>query len=409
MADTTHAQTEQNLAALTDQCVMCGLCLPHCPTYRLDPHEAESPRGRIALARRLASGQLPASAKVIAHLDHCLGCRACEAVCPSQVQYEEILISTRALLKPVRPAPGRVARWLADPAILVRLARLGSALRAENWLPSLVRWLPERSRLRRLAEELPATPRHLPEPVCTAPIASNRGRVILFPGCVASVFDRDTLAGARILLNALGHEVVWPSGTVCCGALALHAGEREAAARTAEATRDALQACNAATVLVSASGCLGSLRDQTMAGSGLRVDDVLAFLSADEGWNSLRFKPLQQRAALHLPCTQMNVGSGKQPLLRLLARIPGLALLALPDQPRCCGAAGSYFIEQPERADRLRAEKIDQLQPLAADLLLTTNIGCRIFLGNGLRQRDLAIPVLHPLTLLARQLEISSP
>lgn len=406
MADTTHGQPDNNLAALTDQCVMCGLCLPHCPTYRLDQHEAESPRGRIALARRLASGQLPASDQTIAHLDHCLACRACEAVCPSQVQYEEILIQTRVLLKPVRPAHGRLARWLDDPAILVRLARLGSALRAEHWVPQLARWLPRRSRLRRLAEEMPATPRRLPEPVSSAPITyDRRGRIILFPGCVASVFDRDTLDGARILLTALGHEVVMPTGTVCCGALALHAGERESAARTAQATRVALQACDAATVLVSASGCLGSLRDHTMASSGVQVDDVLAFLAAAEGWRNLRFKALHQRAAVHLPCTQMNVGSGMQPLLQLLARIPALELLVLPDQPGCCGAAGSYFIEQADRADRLRVEKLDQIGRQSPDLLLTTNIGCRIFLGNGLRQRDSMMPVLHPLALLARQLE----
>ncbi len=196
-----------------------------------------------------------------------------------------------------------------------------------------------------------------------------------------------------------------PSETVCCGALALHAGEREAATRTAHATRANLQACDAATILVSASGCLGSLRDHTMSGSGLRVDEVLAFLAADEGWNKLRFKPLHQRAALHLPCTQMNVGSGSKPLLQLLARIPGLELLVLPDQPGCCGAAGSYFIEQADRADRLRAEKLDQVSRQAPALLLTTNIGCRIFLGNGLRQRDSMIPVLHPLALLASQLE----
>ena len=101
----------------------------------------------------------------------------------------------------------------------------------------------------------------------------------------------------------------------------------------------------------------------------------------------------------------MHVGSGKQPLLQLLASIPGLQLLVLPNQPGCCGAAGNYFIEQADHADRLRAEKLDQFGRQSADLLLTTNIGCRIFLGNGLRQRGARIAVLHPLALLARQLE----
>lgn len=235
---------------------------------------------------------------------------------------------------------------------------------------------------------------------------ANRGRVVVFPGCVASVFDRDTLVSAGILLKALGYDVVQPKGTVCCGALALHAGDSEAAATTARATRAALEACDSPTVLVSASGCLGSLRDQAMQQSPLAVADILGFLAADERIDRLRFRPLAQRAALHLPCTQVNVGSGAGPLRSLLARIPGLEWLPLPDQPRCCGAAGSYFLEQPEHADRLRAEKLDQIELLTPDLLLTTNIGCRIFLGNGLRQRDSGIPILHPLTLLARQLEI---
>jgi len=105
----------------------------------------------------------------------------------------------------------------------------------------------------------------------------------------------------------------------------------------------------------------------------------------------------------------MNVVGEVTSIRSLLARIPGLTLLALPEQPRCCGAAGSYFIEQPEMANRLRAEKLDQVQAQEPELLLTTNIGCRIHLGNGLRQRAAAIPVRHPLALLAQQLENASP
>ncbi len=407
MADTTQVQPNRDLAALTDQCVMCGLCLPYCPTYRMDSHEAESPRGRIALARRLFAGQLEASEAAIAHVDHCLGCLSCQPVCPSKVQYDDILIATRALLAPLRVKPGRLRRWLRNPSILVRFARIGSVLRADRWLPRLGGLLPKHSLARRVVVEVPGRFDSMTIPDTRAQSAT-RGRVTLFPGCVASVFDRDTLAAARILLEALGYAVIEPKGTVCCGALALHAGDSDAAASTAASTRAALDACDAPTVLVSASGCLGSLRDHAMLGSRLCIADILGFLAADERIDTLRFRPLPERAALHLPCTQMNVGTGAGPLRSLLIRIPQLQLLGLPDQPRCCGAAGSYFLEQPERADRLRAEKLDQIEPLAPDLLLTTNIGCRIFLGNGLRQRDSAIPILHPLALLARQLETSS-
>lgn len=405
MADTTHRQPDNDLAALTDQCVMCGLCLPHCPTYRLDQHEAESPRGRIALARRLANGQLAVSATAVAHLDHCLGCLACEAVCPSGVQYEMILVQTRALLQPLRPPRGWLERWLADPVMLVRLAKLGAAVRGAWWLPRLAGLLPKHTLLRRLLREMPRVPPASPVPSRVASGPMDRGRIILFPGCVASVFDRDTLVAGQRLLAALGYEVVVPPEAVCCGALARHAGERESAVRTAQATREALLACAAPMVLVSASGCLGSLRDACAPANALQVADILGFVVADKGLNRLRFRPLQARAALHVPCTQKNVASGSRPIRALLGRIPCLQLLELPDQPGCCGAAGNYFIEQPERADRLRAEKLDQVAVQSPDFLLTTNVGCRIFLGNGLRQRDSRVPVLHPLALLARQLE----
>ena len=340
----------------------------------------------------------------MAHLDHCLGCLSCQPVCPSKVQYDDILIAARALLTPLRAKPDRVRRWLRNPRVLVRFARIGSILRADRWLPQLAGLLPKGSLARRLANEVPGKVISLKLPIIHRR-APTRGHITLFPGCVASVLDSDTLAAARILLEALGYEVVEPTAAVCCGALALHAGDSQAAAATAQSTRTALEACDSPTVLVSASGCLGSLRDHAMQGSRLAVADILGFIAADDRINTLRFQPLPQRAALHLPCTQMNVGTGAGPLRSLLMRIPQLQLLSLPDQPRCCGAAGSYFIEQPERADLLRAEKLDQVEPLAADFLLTTNIGCRIFLGNGLRQRGSTIPTLHPLALLARQLE----
>jgi glycolate oxidase iron-sulfur subunit len=236
-----------------------------------------------------------------------------------------------------------------------------------------------------------------------------RGRVALFRGCVASVHDRDTLAAARHLLEALGHTVVELPHPHCCGALARHAGDLAAAHAEASRTRVALQASGAGVVLVCASGCHGDLRDQVARDSGLQIEDIHAYLAADPGFAALRFRPLAVRAALHLPCTQINVVGDSTPITTLLARIPALEVLTLPLQPRCCGAAGSYFIEHAAIADALRDEKLDQAGQLAPDLLLTTNIGCRIHLGNGLRQREAALPVLHPLALLAQQLDNRAP
>ena len=404
---------DQRLLALTDQCVMCGLCLPHCPTYRVDAIEAESPRGRIAMARALATGALAPTPSTLQHLDQCLGCLSCQKVCPSLVQYEEILVRTRAALVEVRPErvqgrSGWMRRLLRNPSQLTTLARFGAALHAGRWLPVLGRLLPRASIWRRLALTQSAAP-HVPLRSDSPPTRLSQGRIALFRGCVASVYDRDTFAAARYLLEATGYEVVEAANIHCCGALPRHAGDVAAAQSEASRTRDALHATGADIVLVSASGCFGDLRDQVLTGSALRVVDIHAFLAADTGFAALRFKPLARRAALHLPCTQVNVVGEVAAIRSLLARVPELGVLTLPEQPRCCGAAGSYFIEHPAIADRLRDEKLDQARALEPDLLLTTNIGCRIHLGNGLRERDVRIPTLHPLTLLAQQLDKSCP
>ncbi|MEP7045016.1 MAG: (Fe-S)-binding protein [Dokdonella sp.] len=408
---TAGAAPDPRLASLTDQCVMCGLCLPHCPTYRLAHVEAESPRGRIALARALANGTLAATPTAIAHLDHCLGCLSCQKVCPSQVQYEEILVRTRATLADEPRAgyalPNFARRIIRDPRKATAMARLGALLRLGRWLPRLARWLPPGSAWRRLAEAQPdlpvATRFSVPQRV-----TPTRGRIGLFNGCVASVYDRDTLTAAKRLLEAVGYEVVETPAASCCGALQRHHGDVAAAARTAAATRNAVKSSGVDTVLVAASGCHGDLRGQVFADGAVRVDDVHAFLAADAGVASLRFRALPRRAALHLPCTQVNAVGAIAAIRDLLARIPQLSVLLLPEQPRCCGAAGSYFLEQPDFAGRLRDEKLAQTQALAPDLLLTTNIGCRIHLGNGLREHGAPLRVIHPLALLAEQLDNSS-
>jgi len=395
---------DRRLLELADQCVMCGLCLPHCPTYRISLDEAESPRGRIALARALTTGRAEPGPTALTHLDQCLACVSCQKVCPSGVQYDEIIVRTRAAMASRRARPDAVQRLLRDPTRLTWLARMGVAVGARRWLPALARVLPTRSHWRALAESLPNLPVSPAWPAARKP-SVPRGRVALFRGCVASVYDRDTHAAAEHLLTALGYEVRIPDGAPCCGALARHAGDVEAAARHAQAARAAIEATGSDVALVSASGCFGDLRDEAMPAARARVLDVHAFIAADERFAALSFRPLPIRAALHLPCTQVNVVGALASIRALLARIPALQVLELPEQPRCCGAAGNYFIEHPEIARRLRDEKLEQAGQQQPDLVLTTNIGCRIHLGNGLRERGREIPVVHPLALLAQQLE----
>jgi glycolate oxidase iron-sulfur subunit len=357
------------------------------------------------LARALASDELPDGKSAQTHLDQCLACGSCERACPSQVQYTALLHEVRRM----HPVTSRWARrlrpWLARPRRLRAVANLARLLRAQRWLPSLLGSLWPDSSLTRAAGEMPALPTFIALPeLVRAARSPARGRVGILLGCVASAFDRDTHAATAKLLAALGFDVVMPPQG-CCGALALHAGDEAAARTMAKATRAAFARAHVDAVLVSASGCHGTVRDLTLHGSDIAVHDALAFIAADQACRSLRFRALSRRAALHVPCTQAGIPGSAAAAHALLARISQLEVVTLPDQPRCCGAAGSYFLDHPQIAQPLRAERLEQLYAAKPDLLLTSNIGCRLYLGNGLRQRGSVVPVMHPLALLAQQLE----
>jgi glycolate oxidase iron-sulfur subunit len=378
LRDAPGAPAAAGLAALADRCVQCGLCLPHCPTYRLDQSEAESPRGRIAYIKAVAQGRLAPTPAGDTHLDHCLGCRRCEPVCPAGVPYGELLLGARAAQALRRPAPARLrlAGWLlARPPLLGRLLDLQRL--AGDWLPASLR------------PPLPPAPEPVALPA-NPPGATTT--VALFAGCVADRHESGTRASLAKLLGAAGVAVELSAGQGCCGAAAAHAGDTGTAARLAAANRQAFAGAGA--VLCLASGCHDSLA-RSLAGTA-PVEDALARL--DRLGDALRFRPAHRRVALHLPCTQRSLVRSEAALRRLLARIPGLDLVDLPDTG-CCGAAGLHQLAEPARADALRAPLLVALAASGASELLSANIGCRLHLATGT-----ILPVRHPIDFLAEHL-----
>lgn len=367
------------LLALADQCVQCGLCLPHCPTYQRDRTEAESPRGRIAYVRAVASGRLEPGPVGDTHLDHCLGCRRCEAACPAGVRYGELLEGARAAQARRVPPPARIRAalaLLARPRLLAFLTRLQPLARA---LP------------RRWQAGLPPAP--APEAVAPAPLLpADAPAMAVFIGCIARPHETDARAALARLLAAAGVACVQPAGQGCCGAAAAHAGDAGGAARMALANRQAFKGHER--VLCLASGCHDALA-RSLDGLA-RVEDPLVLL--DQAGEKLRFRPANRRVALHLPCTQRSVVRSDDALRRLLARVPGLELVELPDTG-CCGAAGLHQLTEPARAADFRAPLLGALEESGASELLSANIGCRLHLAAGTKLR-----VRHPLLFLAEHL-----
>ncbi|MEJ5211238.1 MAG: (Fe-S)-binding protein [Burkholderiales bacterium] len=368
-----------SLLAEAGRCVACGLCLPHCPTYRKLESEADSPRGRVMLARALAEGVIGPEPALVAHLDRCLACRACEAVCPAGVRYGEIIDGARALLVEKGSPPRGPARWL--PGLLTSPLLLAPA----GW---------------RFRSVYPAR-------------GEPQGTVWLFLGCVARLADAETLRAAIFLLTRLGFEVRVPRSQTCCGAMHQHGGDPARAALAArrnigvfgEADRQGAKA----PILFCASGCGASLVEygrhgEAGAAFARRATDVVSFLARAPGWERLAPTRCDETVAVHEPCSSRNVLANAADVYALLKRIPGLRAVPLPGNDQCCGAAGLYFLRQPTLARRLRADKMPAAGDRPPRLWVSTNFGCARWLAFGLREAGHAVKVLHPVVLVARQL-----
>ncbi|GAB3735074.1 glycolate oxidase subunit GlcF [Luteimonas pelagia] len=379
-ADRPAAGAPGRIVALDDQCVQCGLCLPACPTYGLDRLEAESPRGRIALARAWALDTVPPTPAGDAHLDNCLGCRRCEAVCPAGVRYGPLLVEARAAQRARRSAGlrQRLVEWLVARRgtlnVLLEVYR-----RAWPWLP--MPWRP-----------LPRPPRR-PAGDAGARHATSGGTA-LFVGCVADAYEASLRAAVATLCARAGVGLDIPVGQRCCGALHAHAGDMASAATLASANAATFE--GAAAVLTLATGCHDAVAGALPAG---RAIDAARFLAGRA--DAIAFAPRHERVALHLPCTQRSVARSDAATRELLARVPGLEVVELDADPAtrgfgCCGAAGSTMLADPDRAAEFRAPLLAQLRASGATRLLSANIGCRLHLANGT-----PLPVLHPLEFLA--------
>lgn len=397
-----------------DRCVMCGLCLPHCPTYGLAKNEAESPRGRIALMQALASNQLEIDHSLTAHLDSCLVCRACEKMCPSLVPYGRLIDNTRTLLKSRGQlhAPTMLKRLLDTVADKGKLQNLTRALRL--YQGSGIQWLARKSGvldgldLAATESFLGAPSRGADLPAYSPPRQPHRGDVALFTGCIGKLADSATLQTTVSLLNRLGYGVHVPRQQGCCGSLHQHNGEADRARSLALANQQAFSALEVEAIIGTLSGCTAQLAETPEQPGGEKpfpapVVDICDFLASIEWPEAITLNPLPQRVAIHEPCSVINILKRPGIIRRMLQRIPQIELVELSDS-QCCGAAGSYMITQKENASKLRHLKLEGVRQTGASILVSNNVGCARHMEGGLKEAGLKVEIIHPVELLARQI-----
>ncbi len=392
-------------------CVHCGLCLPHCPTYESSALESRSPRGRILILRALAEERLSLEEEGVAEaLDSCLACRACETACPSGVQYGALIESARD--QQVRAGQSsRLLRWSLATFLAKRgphrammsamaLAQRTGALRLATWLP-LPRGMKDGIRL------LPPLPgrverRAIPPGIYEA-FGTQVREVGLFTGCMMeTVFGRVNRA-LLFLLRLHGCRVHVPADQACCGALQLHEGFlpefRAQTAKNARAFSGDLDA-----ILIDSAGCGSAMKEahhhlpeaKTFSS---QVKDATEFL--DELGLGQPKHAVNAKASYDDPCHLCHGQGIRDQPRRLLQAIEGLDLVEMAHPEACCGSAGIYNLLQPEFSKEALDRKLDEFAATGASLLITANPGCHLQWDKGFRDRGMDVEVRHVLEVLA--------
>jgi glycolate oxidase iron-sulfur subunit len=414
-------------------CMHCGLCLPHCPTYGETLRERDSPRGRIRLIKTIAEGDLEITPAFAETMSFCLLCRACETACPAGVKYGELAEAARAQIEKsgVLATPGRsfvrallLRGLIAHPSrlrIVARLMWVGQhTLRPVLRAVGFMRLLPKR--LRTLDTMAPEIPAHFTRgilPDVMRPEGEVRGRVGLLQGCLADVtypeYNHDT---AHVLVHH-GFEVMLPRGQTCCGSLLGHTGELEAARELAKRNIEVFEKAQIDHLVLNVAGCGSFVRaydhlfhddpawaDRAKAFAA-KVRDVSEFL-AEIGPKEPTV-PIRRRLTYHEACHLVHgQGVSSQPR-QLLALIPGLEIVELPEATRCCGSAGIYNIARTEDSLKFLKRKMDNVEKTGANLIATGNAGCLAQIQFGCRDRSIDADVVHPISLLREAYGLPGP
>ena len=406
------------------RCVHCGLCLNHCPTYRLWQLEADSPRGRIRQMMLVEQGELPVSEGFVDHIDKCLDCRSCETACPSAVNYGKLVEHARARIERdfKRPLLSRIARnfvyrrLLPYPERIAMAAKLlriyqRSGLQAAARVTGVLKLfgLAERDLL------LPPVDRQFffnQLGKTFAAQGTRRARVAFFAGCVANVtFSALNEATLRVL-TANGCEVVVPDGQFCCAALPAHAGVRDVARGLARRNIAAFASADFEALVTNAAGCGSTLKEYdhlftpeepeyaAAAALAKKTRDVTEFLAALG--LSAQLKPIPARVTYQDSCHLLHGQKIREAPRQLLRAIPGVEFVELPFADICCGSAGVYNVTETQASLDLLAEKMACAKTTDAQIIATANPGCLLQLRAGAEIHKAGQEVLHVIELLDR-------
>jgi glycolate oxidase iron-sulfur subunit len=398
-------------------CMRCGMCLPSCPTYKETFLETASPRGRVALVRKLQEGELDQSERLLDYLSLCIDCQACASACPCGVNAGELVAEftcerkagnrlgfmEEIVLRKLLPHPDRLEASMAPMRLyqrigLQKLVRTLGILkmfpkpleRMEGLLPDL----PERPLRRVIKEDMPAT-------------GEARGTIGFFLGCVMSLIFSDASRATIRLLSSLGYRVITPKNQVCCGAPNMLAGDLAGLKEAARKNVALFGGLDLDFIVTDCGGCGAELKkyghhleDASTISFSDKVRDISQVLAMHADELKSRLRPLPLKVTYHDPCHIAHCQGIRREPRDLLKLVPGLEYRELENADACCGSGGTYNIEKPEMADLILRRKLDTIRATGADVVVTGNPGCLLQLKKGLIDHLPQVKIMHLTELL---------
>ncbi|MDP7010023.1 MAG: (Fe-S)-binding protein [Verrucomicrobiota bacterium] len=413
--------------SVVQQCMHCGMCLPTCPTYDITKMERNSPRGRIALMRSIADGDLEVTPFFGEEMYYCLGCLACTTACPAGVNYAELLERARAEVEAQRvlanPKRNFVRKWVIGWLFmdLKRLRFMGWWIRfyQQLGLQSLFRALGLMKLLPKKLQAMesltpPIQPKYSYKIISetTPAVGGKKYRVAMLVGCAQDLIFSDVNRDTVEVLAQNGCEVHTPHNQSCCGSLHAHNGEWNLAGELARRNINQFNPNDYDAIITNAGGCGSHLKRYSSLLEGdeayqkrahawdAKVKDIHEWLD-EIGIKPPRSNGVLHNVTYHESCHLCHGQKITHQPRKLLRSIPGVNLTELPESDWCCGSAGVYNITQPEMANQLLGRKVEHIKRTNAQVIATGNPGCLLQVQHGCRRKGMSVRVIHPVTLLA--------
>ena len=403
-------------------CMRCGMCLPHCPTYKETFLETASPRGRVALVRKVQEGELDQSERLLEYLSLCLDCQACASACPCGVNAGELVAEftcerkgaqglgfmEEMILRKLVPHPDR----LESSMVPMRAYQKSGLQKLVRKLGILKMFPKPLERMEGLLPELPNRPLRQEIREITPAKGEERGTIGFFLGCVMSLIFSEASRATIELLSSLGYRVITPRNQVCCGAPNMLGGDLEGLKEDARTNIDIFSGYDVDFIVTDCGGCGAELKkyghhlehDGAAAAFSAKVRDISQVLAMHAAELQAKLKPVDLRVTYHDPCHIAHCQGIRTQPRQLLKLIPGLQYSELAEADACCGSAGTYNIAKPEMSDRILQRKLDNIRASNAEVLVTSNPGCLLQLKKGLADQLPHVRLMHLTELLAKSM-----